>query len=93
MVEGTENIRERHLSEYVIISCPHSFHTVEKELRVYDPKSCTKVKYLPTVFNTLVSETTLDPGMTLYLLVVSSLPSLLVTCTHRSDNALRVTLS
>lgn len=66
MVEGTEKIRERHLSDYVIISCPRSVHTVEKELRVYDPKSCGKVRYFPTASNTLVSETALDPGKTLY---------------------------
>lgn len=66
MVEGTEKIRERHLSDYVIISCPRSVHTVEKELRVYDPKSCRKVRYFPAASNTLVSETALDPGKTLY---------------------------
>lgn len=44
MVEIAGNVRERHLSEYVTVSCLHSVYTVEKDLRVYLPQFLTLVR-------------------------------------------------
>ena len=44
VVEVAGSARERHLSEYVTVSCPHTAYTVEKDLRVYPPQFLTPVR-------------------------------------------------
>lgn len=83
-VEGTENIRKRHVSEYVILSRQHRVHS-GKGAQSSSPPSPHRGLDLSIVSNTLVTGMALDPGTT-PLVAVSSLPSL-----PAASTALRVT--